>query len=90
MIIEIHRFTRDSLCIHQDDAMGRYDRIIRNHAILCNQKFGNNLYKLHYHTHDKMQFKIQIKNKLSSTSYHRNLQLKLRGVGQGAGNGGTH
>ena len=34
LIIEVHRLTRTPLCIHQDDAKGYYDRIIRNHANL--------------------------------------------------------
>ena len=31
LIIELHRLTREPLCIHQDDAMGCFDRIIRNY-----------------------------------------------------------
>ena len=34
LIIEAHRLTKYPLCIHQDDTMGCYDRIIRSHAIL--------------------------------------------------------
>ena len=57
MIIEMYRLTRNPLCIHQYNAMGCYDRIIRNHAILCSRKFGipDSIYKLHYHTHNSMQ-----------------------------------
>ena len=33
IILDIHRITREPICSHQDDAMGCYDRIIRNHAI---------------------------------------------------------
>ena len=39
LIIEHHRLTRQTLCIHQDDAMGCYDRIIRGHATLSSRKF---------------------------------------------------
>ena len=41
MITEVHRLTRTHLCIHQDDAKGYYDRIIRNHANLNTQKNPN-------------------------------------------------
>ena len=30
-IIESHKLTKHPLCIHQDDAMGCYDRIIKEH-----------------------------------------------------------
>ena len=39
LVIEYHRLTRQALCIHQDDAMGCYDRIIRGHATLSIRKF---------------------------------------------------
>ena len=39
MIIEVHRLTNTPLCIHQDDAKGCYDRIIRKHANYNNKKF---------------------------------------------------
>ena len=34
LILDTHRLTKYPLCIHQDDAMGCYDRIIRRHVIL--------------------------------------------------------
>ena len=68
--------------------MGCYDRIIRNHAILCSRKIeiSDNICKSHCQPHDKIHFKTQIKNKKSITSYKITKQLKLYGVGQGAGN----
>ena len=39
LVIEYHRLTSQVLCIHQDDAMGCYDRIIRGHATLSSRKF---------------------------------------------------
>ena len=39
LIIEYHRLTRQTLCIHQDDAIGCYDRIIRGHATLSSRNF---------------------------------------------------
>ena len=39
LIIEYNRLIRQTLCIHQDDAMGCYDRIIRGHATLSSRKF---------------------------------------------------
>ena len=39
LIIEYHRLIRQTLCIHQDDAMGCYDRIIRGHATLSISDF---------------------------------------------------
>ena len=38
MVTAVHRLTRIPLCIHQDDSKGCYDHIIRNHAILNNNK----------------------------------------------------
>ena len=59
MIVKVHRLSRNQLYIHQDNVMMYYDRIIRNHAILYSRKFGipDNVYKLHCHIHDKIQFK---------------------------------
>ena len=39
MITEEYRLARIPLRIHQDDAKGFYDRIIRNHTNLNNKKF---------------------------------------------------
>ena len=36
---EVHRLTRTPLYIHQDDAKGCHNRIIRNHANLKNKTF---------------------------------------------------
>lgn len=92
MIIDLHQLTQNLLCINQDDTMGCYDRIIRHHAILCSRKVGisNNIYKLHYQTHDKMQFKTQINNKMSITSHQSTEQLTFYEVGQGCRNGGIY
>ena len=40
LLIESHKLTKQFLFIHQYDAMGYYDRIIRTHTILYSQKFG--------------------------------------------------
>ena len=92
LIIETHRLTMYPLCIHQDDAMGCYDRIIRSHAILDSRKFGipNNICKVYSIAHDMMQFKTQINNSISKTSYSSTTKLICHGAGQGAGNGGTN
>ena len=39
-IIETHRLIKQPLCLHQDDAIRSYDKIIRPHAILHSRKFG--------------------------------------------------
>ena len=48
LIIETHRLTKYPLYIHQDDAMGCYDRIIHSHAILNSRKLDipNNICKV--------------------------------------------
>ena len=91
LIIEAHRLTKYPLCIHQDDTMGCYDRIIRIHAILNSRKFGipNNICKVYSIAHDMMQFKTQINNSISKTSYSSSANLIYHGAGQGTGNGGT-
>ena len=91
LIIETHRITKHPLCIHQDDAMGCYDRIIRSHAILNSRKFKipDNMCKVYSIAHDLMQFKTQINNSVSKKSYSSTDKLKCRGAGQRAGNGGT-
>ena len=92
LIIETHRLTKYPLCIHQDDAMGCYDRIIRSHAILNSRRFGipNNICKVYNIEHDMMQFKTQINNSISKTSYSSTANLICHGAGQRAGNGGTN
>ena len=62
LILETHRIKGKDLCVHQDDCMGCYNRIIRNHAILNSRKFGikDNICKLHCNTHNRIQFKNQI------------------------------
>ena len=49
LIIETHRFTKQPLYIHQNDAMRYYGRIIRPHAMLNSRKFGipENVCQLH-------------------------------------------
>ena len=71
--------------------MGCYDRIIRSHTILNRRKFGipNNIYKVYSIAHVLMQFKTQINNNISKTSYSSTAELICHGAGQGVGNGGT-
>ena len=71
--------------------MGCNDRIIRSHAILNSRKFGilDNMCKVYSIAHNLMQFKTQINNSVSKTSYSSTNKLKRHGVDQGAGNGGT-
>ena len=90
MITEVHRLTRTSLCIHQDDAKGCYDRIIRNHANLNNKKFliPDNVRKIYCETHEKMEFKTQLHNSISKKAYTNTKSLPFHGAGQGAGNVG--
>ena len=91
LIIEYHRLTRQILCIYQDDAMGCYDRIIRGHATLSSTKFmiPDNICKVHSIAHNKMKFKTQINNKISSVEFTNTKEMPKHGIGQGAGNGGT-
>ena len=72
--------------------MGCYDRIIRSHTILNSRKFGilNNICKGCSIAHDMMQFKTQINNNISKTSYSSSTELIYYGAGQGAGNEGTN
>ena len=65
LMIESHRLTKQPLCIHQDDTMGCYDRIIRTHATIKsrNYEIPDNVCRLHLKAHDNMQFKNQINNK---------------------------
>ena len=76
------------MCIHQDDAMGYYDRIIRSHAILNVRKFGilENIYKIYSVTCDKMVFKLQL-NGISQQGYSNTWPKNLHDVGQGSSNG---
>ena len=91
IILDTHRLTKVSLCIHQDDAKACYDQIIRSHAILNSRKFGipDNICRLYSITHDKMVFKLRINNGIFKGEYRSNKNKKLHGAGQGAGNGGT-
>ena len=88
LIIEYHRHTRNSLCIHQDDASGFFDRIITNHAIINSIKYHvpSNIYKVHCETQDTMTYATQINNRISKVSYTSTEKFKLHGVGQGADN----
>ena len=92
LIIESHRLTKHPVYIHQDDAIGCYDRIIRTHTIINSRKFGipDNICKLHQTAHDRMEFKNQINNNTSQITYKSTKILPMHGQGQGAGNGGTH
>ena len=91
VILETQRLTKFPLCIHQDDAMGCYDRIIRSHAILNSSKFGipDNIYKFFINVHNLMKFRTQINTSISKKSYSSIEKLKCHGAGQGAGNRGT-
>ena len=79
------------LYIHQDDAMGYYDRIIRNCAFLNSRKLGipNDIFKVYSIAHDLMQFRTQINNNIFKKSYSSTVDLIYYGTGQGIGNGGT-
>ena len=61
IITEVHILTITPLFIHQDDAKGCYDRIIRNHANFRNKKFliPDNVGKIYCEAHEKMVFKTQ-------------------------------
>ena len=90
-IIDIHCLTKQPICIHQEDAMSLYYRIIWSHAILSSRKFGipDNIYRIYSVTHDKMIFKLQL-NIISKKDYSSTSKQTLHGVGQGFGNGETH
>lgn len=49
LIIENQRLTKFPLCIHYNNAIGCYKRIIREHVILNSHKFGihDKFYRLH-------------------------------------------
>ena len=84
--------TKYPLCIHQDHAMGCYDRIIRSHTILNSHKpvISNIICKINSIVHDLIQFRIQINNNISKTTYSNTAKLICHGAGQGAGNGDTN
>ena len=92
LIIESHRLTKQPVCIHQDDAMGCYDRIIRTHAIISSHKFGipDNICKIHLKAHDNMEFKNQINNNSSKITYKSTKQLTMHGQGKDTGNMETY
>ena len=81
LIIESHRLTKHPLCIHQNDAMGCYDRIIRTHATIDSQIFSipDNICKLHQTAHDRMEFKNQINNNTSQITYKSTKKLPMHG-----------
>ena len=91
LIIKTHRLTKFPLCIHQDDEMGCYGRIIRSHAILNSRKFSipDNICKVYNIAHSLMKFRTQINNSISKMSYSRTDKLKYNGSDQEAGNGET-
>ena len=86
-----HLLTRTPLRIHQDDAKGCYDRIIRNRANLNNKKFliPDNVGKIYCEAHEKIEFKTQLHNSISKKSYTSTKALSFHGAGEGAGNAGT-
>ena len=91
LVVEYHRLTRQALCIYQDDAMGCYDQIIRGHATWSSRKcfIPDNICKVHSIAHNKIKFKTQINNKISSIEYTHTEGLPIHGIEQGAGNRGT-
>ena len=80
------------MCTHQDDEMGCYDRIIRNHAVLNSRKYNipENVCKVYSIAHDKMKYRNKIGNKESNITYTSIEELELHEAGQGTDNGGTH
>ena len=88
LINEYHRITRETLCTHQDDAMGCYDRIIYNHAVFNNRKYDipDNVRKVHSIGHNKSKFRNIIGNNISNITYTSTEELELHGVGQETGN----
>ena len=72
MIIEMYRLTRNPLCIHQYNAMGCYDRIIRNHAILYSQKFGIPTTFINYTITLTTACKSKIKSKTRYSPHYTN------------------
>ena len=91
LVIESQILTNYSLCIHQEDAIDCYDRIIRSHAIINCRKFGipNNICKLYSIAHDLIQFRTQKNNNIPKKSYSSTAELICHGAGQGAGKGVT-
>ena len=89
LIKKYHRITREALCTHQENAMGYYDRVIRNHAILNSKKYDipNNVCKVHSIAQDKMKFRNRIGIKIFDIIYTNTEELELHGTGQGTGNG---
>ena len=92
LIKEYHRITRETMCTHQDDTMGCYDKIIRNHAILNSRKYNipDNVCIVHSIVNDKMKFRNRIGNKISDIIYTSTTELELHEAGQCTSNGGTH
>ena len=92
LIIEYHRLTRNSLCIHQVDSTGCFDKIVMNHTILNSRKYHipSIICKVQYETQDNMTYATQIKNRISKVSYTSTEKCKMYRVGQGSGNGGIH
>ena len=70
LIVETHRLTKFPLCIHQDNTMGCYDRIIRKYVFLNSRKFGirDNFCKFYSIAHDLMKFRTEINNTISKTN----------------------
>ena len=92
LIIETHWLTKFLLCIHQDDAMRCYDRIIRSYAILNSRKFGipDSICKVYSIAHNLMKYRTQINNSIPKKSYSSKDKLKCHGAGQRAGNRGSN
>ena len=79
LIKEYHRITREVLCTHQDDAMGYYDSIIRNHSIISSKKYDipEIFCKFHSIAHDKIKVRNIIGNKISDIVYTSTEELEL-------------
>lgn len=92
LIKQYHPITRETLYTHQDDSMGCYDRIIRNHAILNSRKYEipNNVCKVNSIVHGKVKFRDRIGNKIAYIMYTSTEELELHEAGQGTGNECTH
>ena len=82
LIIEYHRLTRQTLCIYQDNEIRCYDRIIRGHAPLTRRTFliPNNICKVHSIAPNKIKFKTQINNKISSIECTNTEDLPIHGI----------
>ena len=89
LIIKAHLITSQPMCTHQDDVMGWYDRIIKNHVIINSRKYGipENVCKLHSTTHEKVYYKTKNNSNISYTTATNHTP---RSMGQCSSNGSSH